>query len=45
MPVRTVWHRDIGKEAERTFRVYDEAKEQAMQEIMNGYALGQVAVS
>ncbi|WP_432628914.1 DUF3793 family protein [Brotaphodocola sp.] len=33
------------QEAERTFRVYDEAKEQAMQEIMNGYALGQVAVS
>ena len=33
------------QEAERTFRVYDEAQEQAMREIMNGFALGQVAVS
>lgn len=33
------------QEAEKTFRVYDEAKEQAMREIMDGFALGQVAVS
>lgn len=33
------------QEAERIFRMYDEAKEQALKEIINGYPLCQVAVS
>lgn len=33
------------QEAENTFRIYDEAKEQALWEIVNGSALCQVAVS
>lgn len=33
------------QEAERIFRMYDEAKEQALREIINGYPLCQVAVS
>lgn len=33
------------QEAERTFRMYDEAKEQALKEIINGYPLCRVAVS
>lgn len=32
-------------EAEKKFRIYDEAKNQALTEIMNGYPLRQVAVS
>ena len=33
------------QEAERIFRLYDEAKEQALKEIINGYPLHQVVVS
>lgn len=33
------------QKAERTFRLYDAAKEQALEEIMKGYRLHQVAVS
>lgn len=33
------------QEAERIFRLYDEAKEQALEEIVKGYPLCQVAVS
>ncbi|NBH73676.1 DUF3793 family protein [Clostridiaceae bacterium] len=32
------------QEAERTFQVYDEAKEQALREIMRGFSLEEVAV-
>lgn len=38
-----VYHNPRG--AERIFRIYDEAKEQALTEIINGYPLWQVAVS